>query len=66
MNVLRVTYIICICVQQIVFIAGGSWLTHSSGNGWWIVGGFVLCCLCGAGFTRRVDSWGVLGKGASE
>ena len=59
---LKAVYVVCVCVQQIVFVAGGAWLTYSGGSWGWVAGGVALALLSGAGFTRRVNSWGDLGS----
>lgn len=59
---IKATYIICSLIADIFFIGGGAWLTWLGGNPWWVIGGVVLAVLNGAGFARRLNSWGDMGS----
>lgn len=59
---IKAVYIVCVAIQQTVFVAGSAWLTFSGGNAWWLIGGVALCLLSGDGFSRRMNSWGDFGN----
>ena len=58
----KITYIIMSAIVQITILAGGAYLTHVSGPIWWVVGGVLLSLAHSYGFTKRLDSWGDMGK----
>ena len=59
---LKIVYVICVAVTEMFLIGGGAWLTYSGGSIWWVIVGLVLASGTSYGFTKRVNSWGDLGK----
>jgi len=59
--------IICAMIETIAFIAGGAWLTHSSGQIGWLIGGIVLAFAVGENVERRLETWaGFEGLGVAK
>lgn len=63
---LKVIYVICASIEQITILAGSAWLSHSSGNPLWVIGGVILTVIASFGFAKRVNSWGDLGTTDSD